>query len=138
MAQQFLDQDGLVFLYTQIKNLIEQETQLNITTTLDGDSTNQQIPGAAAVYAFVTNTIGSLTHIRMEIVATLPTTGEPNVIYLVRVGTSNVYAQHVFINGEWIELGTTEIDLSNFWSKDALTALTNTDIQDIIDDVMGV
>jgi hypothetical protein len=81
--------------------------------------------------------LAGITTFSFEVVDALPSTGESNVIYLVDDG-SGKYIMNAYINGAWVELGTTEIDLSNYWSKDDLEALTNNEIQEIIDDVMGV
>ena len=139
MSKKILDLDGLHYLLVQIKALIEQETQINITSTIDENSTNQQLPGAKSVYDLVTDALAGLTVLSMEVVASLPSTGESTVIYLVRVDDStNRYHQWIYTGDQWFDLGVTEIDLSNYWGKDELEAMTNTEIQTVFDDVMGV
>ena len=133
----FLDNDGLTYLMGRIKELIDQAKQVDLITTIDEDSTNQQIPGAKAVFDLLTEALEGITTLRMEVVDALPATGESNVIYLVAVD-GDTYSLHIYSGGQWFDTGTTEIDLSGYWAKDDLQALTNTEIQDIIDDVMGV
>jgi hypothetical protein len=45
---------------------------------------------------------------------------------------------HAYISGEWVDLGFFEVDLSGYWSKTELVAMTNVEIQEVIDEVMGV
>ena len=132
----YVDQDGLRFFASWIKAFVDTSTQLNITSAIDENSTNQQIAGAQAVYELLTSAIAGLEKVHMEIVTALPAAGETNVIYLIEQG-SGLYSMNAWVNGAWAYLGTTEVDLANYWSKTELTAMTNADIQDIIDDVMG-
>jgi len=141
MAKKVLDLDGLHYLLVQIKALIEQETQINITSSIDENSTNQQLPGAKAVFDLVTDALAGLVNLRMEVVADLPQIGdaETNVIYLIQEDNSvNRYHQWILTGGQWFDLGIVELDLTNYWAKDELEAMTNVEIQDVFDDVMGV
>lgn len=58
------------------------------------------------------NLLSSLKKATITVVDTLPTTGSEGIIYLV--GTSAPYEQHVWEGSAWIDLGSTEIDLSNY------------------------
>jgi hypothetical protein len=136
-ARKFLDNDGLRFLLVQLDALIDQKTQINVVSSIDGNSTNAQIAGAKAVYDLVNAAIAGLGTLSMEVVASLPATGEANIIYLVAVD-ADTYRQWIYSGGQWWDLGIAEIDLSNYWSKDELVALTNAEIQAVFDDVMGV
>lgn len=60
----------------------------------------------------VDNIIGNLKKATITVVEKLPTTGEEGIIYLV--GTSAPYEQYVWEGSAWIDLGSTEIDLSNY------------------------
>jgi hypothetical protein len=133
---QFLDKDGLQYLVERLVEIILQKTQINIVSVIDEDSTNQQIPGAKAVYDLLTSALANISSVSMEVVDTLPATGETSVIYLVE-SDSDTYEMWIWSNDQWFDIGTTNIDLSDYWAKDDLTALTNTEIQDIIDEVMG-
>jgi hypothetical protein len=135
----FLDNDGLKFFAERVFDEIKKTSQVNIITDIDEDSTNQQIPGAKAVYDLVIEALGSVTKLTKKVVPVLPDAGEEQVIYLVESAPeSSIFSQHVYIDGKWYSLGTTEIDLSGYWAKDDLAAMTNTEIQTVIDDVMGV
>ena len=60
--------------------------------------------------------ISAISSLRIESVATLPETGESNVIYLVPrdpVDTNNVKLEYIWI-GSWEEIGSTEVDLTGY------------------------
>lgn len=40
-----------------------------------------------------------------------------STIYLLRVGESNVYTQYMWISGGWANLGTTAVNLENYYTK---------------------
>lgn len=65
----------------------------------------------------IENLVGSVAHLSMEIVSDLPETGESNVIYLIPSGANNVYSQYIYTNSTWSLIGSTEIDLSNYYTK---------------------
>ena len=131
----FLAEDGLIYLVGKIADLIDDEILAKIVSDIDNASTNQEIAGAKAVYDFVTGTIGSMERVRLSIVTALPATGETNIIYLIRQGTTSTYNMYAWISGTWADLGTTDIDLSNYWAKADLVALTNTEIDEIFDNL---
>lgn len=60
----------------------------------------------------VDNLLSNLKKATITVVDTLPATGSEGIIYLV--GTSAPYEQHVWEGSAWIDLGSTEIDLSNY------------------------
>lgn len=69
----------------------------------------------------VDNLVSNLKKATITVVPTLPVTGEEGIIYLV--GTSAPYEQYVWEGSAWIDLGSTEIDLSNYVNTTAtLTA----------------
>lgn len=63
--------------------------------------------------------------VRFEVVNALPATGEVGVIYLVpnSGGTPNIYDEYIWVNNTFEMIGTTEIDLSNYYTKDELSAI---------------
>ena len=131
----YLDNDGLTYLMTRIKELIDQAKQVDLITAIDENSTNQQIPGAAAVYDLLTEALEGITAISMKVVDSLPGTGESNIIYLIEED-EDTYSLHIYSGGQWFDTGSTEINLSDYWKKSDLVAMTNTEIQAVIDEVM--
>lgn len=80
----------------------------------------------------VNSLLSSISSISFEVVTTLPTTGENGVFYLVAHshGTGDAYDEYVWIESQssFEKIGTTDIDLSNYWSKTDLTECTEDEI----------
>lgn len=77
--------------------------------------------------------IGQIKTISLQVVQTLPTTGESNVIYLVPASQSqqnNIHNEFIYVNGAWEQIGSTAIDLSDYAK---LTDLP-TKLSDLIND----
>lgn len=79
--------------------------------------------------AQVDQLIGDLEHVRMTEVATLPATGESNVIYLVPK-TGGGYEMWVWdeTNQDFVDVGGTDIDLTNYVTKTELATQTSTQL----------
>lgn len=57
---------------------------------------------------------------RYEVVNELPATGEAGTVYLVpkqSAGTGDVYDEYIYVDGSFEHIGSTEIDLSNYYTK---------------------
>lgn len=83
-----------------------------------------------AIAAAVTSASG----LHYELVETLPETGDPNVIYLLptdREG-SDIYDEWFYFNDKWERVGSTGIDLSNYWSKEELRIMTKEELEEIL------
>lgn len=79
--------------------------------------------------AQVDQLLGDLEHVRMTEVATLPATGESNVIYLVPK-TGGGYEMWVWdeTNQDFVDIGGTDIDLTNYVTKTELADQTATQL----------
>ena len=68
----------------------------------------------------VQNLISAISTLNIEIVAFLPTTGNPTTIYLTPNSSSgdNIYDEYLYANGTWEIIGSTQMDVSNFATKD--------------------
>lgn len=64
--------------------------------------------------------IVNLANLQIEIVDQLPSIGETNIIYLVKKSGSapDIHDEYVFVDGKWEKIGDTEIDLSNYYTRD--------------------
>lgn len=71
--------------------------------------------------------IGAIEGLQYEIVETLPTTDiDTHTLYLVPdAQAQNVYDEYLYINNAWANLGSTEVDLSNYYTKTQADALLN-------------
>ncbi len=57
---------------------------------------------------------------KYEVVEELPATGEAGTVYLVpkqSAGTGDVYDEYIYVDGSFEHIGSTEIDLSNYYTK---------------------
>ena len=130
-----LDDNGLLFLLQQIKLKMD-AMAVTIDSTVTADSTNAT--SSKAVYDFVTAAIAGITGFHAEIVSALPATGEPNILYLVTKSTAasgNGYDEYLYINGAWELIGSTDIDLSGYVQASEMHAITNAEINLIVNQV---
>lgn len=89
---------------------------------------------ASEVQTAINSAISGITGIDFQVVTSLPATGTKGVIYLVsNSGTgSNIYDEYIWVTNRFEKIGTTEIDLSNYYNTTNLLALTNQEIDTII------
>lgn len=82
----------------------------------------------------VNGLISQLTSLSVEIVETLPTENiSTTIIYLVNVSGTTNYAQWMYINGAWANIGNTSVDLSNYYTKGQADTL----LESKVDKVLG-
>lgn len=101
------------------------------TSDLTNDSTYQTL---AEVTQAIDDAIAGVTQFDYEIVQTLPQSGTKGTIYLIE-DTENPgsYIEYLWIDNAWEEIGHTgTVDLSNYWSKTELTAITTAEIDEIV------
>ncbi|WP_296113149.1 hypothetical protein [uncultured Anaerococcus sp.] len=76
--------------------------------------------------------ISEASHMKKEVVAQRPTSGEENVIYLVgpKGSGSDIYEEWLWINSKWEKVGNTatSVDLSGYIKKSDISAITTTEI----------
>lgn len=65
----------------------------------------------------VDSMIAGVTGLTMEIVTTLPATGDSGTIYLIQRAGEDVYDQWIYTNGAWTNIGNTGVDLSAYYTK---------------------
>lgn len=108
----------------------------NLITKAVNDLVNYYTKSDTYTKTEVNNLIGGISTVNFLIVQTLPTTDiSTSTIYLVPKSTSqtqNVYDEYVYINNAWELIGTTNIDLSNYWSMTDLVAITTAEIDAIV------
>lgn len=105
-------------------------TELVDKTYADGTfRTEQQVQDA------IDDALADITGIDFQVVDTLPATGKKGVIYLVKkTGTTgDIYDEYIWIEPQgqtphFEQIGTTDIDLSDYWSKTELVAITTAEI----------
>lgn len=68
--------------------------------------------------AEVNTLISNINKLTSQIVDQLPIEDiDTSVIYLIKQEDTNTYMQYMYINGAWAELGTTQVDLSDYYKK---------------------
>lgn len=118
-------------------NLTTKITQVETTTipnaikaaivdNLDTEDSNKAL--SATQGKILKTMISNSANLRIEVVSELPETGETNVIYLVKKsGTNpNTHDEYVYVEGNWEKIGNTEIDLSNYYTKDQVYSKSET------------
>lgn len=77
----------------------------------------------------ITNNVisSSAAGVKLEIVQTLPVSDiDPQTIYLVpssAPSTSNVYDEYIYVNNAWENIGSTSVDLTNYYTKTEVGSL---------------
>jgi hypothetical protein len=126
---------------SHVKNITTADiTNWNSKTSFDGKySSLSGLPTKLSQFTndqgFITNTVANLVNyydkttvdsmlssistLNIEVVSTLPTTGNPTTIYLVSetASTNDAYDEYIYANNKWEKIGTTQVDLSNYYTK---------------------
>lgn len=89
---------------------------------------------ASQVQSAIADAVGDITGFDFQIVEELPGTGQKGVIYLIsNSGTGqNIYDEYIWTGTDYEKIGTTDVDLSNYWSKIDLVAIQNSEIDTIV------
>ena len=92
----------------------------NFITNTVNDLTNYYLKSETYTQSEVNNLIGQIKTISIEVVDTLPTTGEDNKIYLVpkEGSTGDVYNEYIWVNNAWELIGSTQVDLTGYATQD--------------------
>lgn len=96
-----------------------------ITKTVD-DLVNYYKKNETYTKQEVNSLIGQISTISILVVDQLPITGESNVIYLVpseNPKVKNEKDEFIWTNNKWEQIGSTAIDLSNYYTKDEINQL---------------
>lgn len=155
----FLNQSRTAELWAAVKTALAGKADLSdlnnyttpdavataITSALTNYATNASVQTAIAtaladymtaseVNDAISAAVVEATGIRFEAVDALPETGEKNVIYLVPNGKtgSNVKDEYMWLDGKWELLGSTAVDLTEYWSKQELQTMTAEELQAIL------
>lgn len=94
-------------------------------------SNDMQVANTAFVHQAVNDALGDIVMVGMEVVETLPETGQPKTFYFVPAedaGETNLYDEYVYVNGQWERIGSTKIDLTGYLKEDQLVPITEEEI----------
>lgn len=123
----------------KVNNTIQNPVEKTVNITIPTNN-NQLVNGAgyqtsAQVTSAIKDAVAGITSFKQTIVSELPASGVSGTIYLkssTSTSTNNIYDEFIYINNKWEEIGTTEIDLTNYLKKTDITEITNADIDLII------
>lgn len=89
---------------------------------------------ASDVESAINEAIGDITSFEFQVVEELPPTGEAGIVYLVSNDGSgqNIYDEYIWTGTAFEKIGTTDVDLSGYWSKTELVAIQNNEIDTIV------
>lgn len=115
------DLNGLPVLATKLSDL--QDDVGFITVTVD-NLVNYYTKNQTYSKAETNELINNISTLGVLIVETLPTNNiSTNTIYLIKIAETNVYEQWMYINSIWANMGSTEISLSNYYTKSQVDSL---------------
>lgn len=121
-------------------NLINKPTKLSdftndqdfIDNTVD-NLTNYYLKTETYTQTEVDTLIGQLTSLNVEIVEELPTEDiSTTTIYLINVSGTTNYAQWMYINNAWSNIGNTSVDLSNYYTKGQADTLLDSKVDKVL------
>ena len=116
-------------------NSVENLTTSDILPIVNEDETKkisiEKLTEILATKTYVNEQIGKLADMGFTpvVVDTLPTEDiQSTTLYLVPAETSsdsNVYEEYIYVNNDWEYIGTTAVDLSNYYTKTEVDDLLN-------------
>ena len=103
---------------------------LAIPTKVSDLTNDADYQDATEVQGLIDDALADITTIDYQVVQTLPQTGVKGTIYLVpNSGTNpNIYDEYIYTNNAWEKIGSTDVDLSQYWAKADLVAITTAEI----------
>lgn len=135
----YLDKERTKELWAFLKvELAKKAGTSDLADLVDTDLLATTLATALDSYAKKSDVQAALSGaLRCEIVNTLPAVSEadPTVIYFVPSEggkDDNIKDEYILINGKFELIGTTRIDLSGYWSKTELRAMTAEELSAIL------
>ena len=126
-----VDYTNLVNKPTKLSDFTNDEDFVNNTVN---NLTNYYLKTQTYTQTEVNGLISQLTALSVDIVEELPATDiSTTTIYLINVSGTNNYNQWMYINNAWANIGSTSVDLSNYYTK----AQTDTLFDSKVDKVLG-
>lgn len=121
-------------------NLINKPTKLSDFTNDEdfidntvNNLTNYYLKTETYTQTEVNDLISQLTSLSVEIVEELPTTDiSTTTIYLINVSGTNNYVQWMYINNAWANLGSTSVDLTNYYTKGQTDTLLDSKVDKVV------
>ena len=110
----------------QEATVTDKSVALTIITSAVSNLQNYYLKTETYTKSEVEELIGSTVGVTISIVEELPTVGQTNIIYFLPTETPNVYSQYIYTaEGDWVLIGSTTVDLSNYYTKTQVDNLLN-------------
>lgn len=143
-TQSYVQQNGGKIDTISVNGSQQTITNKNVNITVPtkvSDITNDSgFQTQSEVQALIDAELADITGIDFQVVQELPATGEHGVIYLVpKTGTTgDIYDEYIWVTptggtAQFEQIGTTQVDLSDYWSKTELTAMTVAEVNAILE-----
>lgn len=109
---------------------------LTIPTAVSDLANDSDFQSETEVQALIDAALADITGIEFVVVQTLPATGENGKIYLVPKSGGAGYDEYIWVapsggTAHFEQIGDTSVDLSGYWSKTELVAITTAEIDTI-------
>lgn len=109
----FAESSGLSFMTSLVKDL-----------EIDGVVYSKDEVADVLARKFTSASASGSVDIKIEVVDVLPSSGSSDTIYLVpKQGSENdSYDEYIFIDGKWELIGSTDVNLSDYYTKEEADA----------------
>lgn len=116
------------------QTITDKSVNITVPTNTNQLTNGAGFQNASQVSSAISKALEGITTIDYQVVTDLPDTGAKGTIYLKSNGgtSPNVYDEYIWVEDKFEKIGTTEVDLTNYWNTTSLVALTNTEIDGII------
>ena len=109
-------------------NISEREVDIKIPTKVSELVNDDNLTSETKVKALINES----RHMKKEILASKPTKGEENVIYLIgpKGSGNNIYEEWLYINNSWEKIGDTDtkVDLTGYLKEADIQTISNQEI----------
>lgn len=114
--------------------IVSKRVNLTVPTKVSDIANDSQFQTLQQVTDAIDEAIAGVTQFSYEIVQTLPASGAAGTIYLVpSTADPSTYDEYIWVENAWEQIGHTgEIDLSEYWGKSELVAITTAEIDQIV------
>ena len=109
----------------QEATIVDKAISLTLITSAVSNLQNYYLKTETYTKQEVEDLIGSTVGVTIEIVQSLPAEGQSNIIYFLPTETEGVYSQYIYTSDGWILIGSTTVDLSNYYTKTQIDTLLN-------------
>lgn len=121
------------------QTIVNKAVDITVPTKTSDLTNDSDFQDETEVQDLIDAALADITGIDFQVVDTLPASGVKGTIYLVpnSGSASNSYDEYIWLTptsgtAHWEKIGSTDVDLSGYWAKTELTAITTAEIDTII------